>query len=92
MSPVAPIPQGVPVGTNGLNVWVMAVSGELSMTRVFHVALLVFEPELALELGLALEHAASPPASTAAAPTARRRRWLCNLLITLVLLSFWLSS
>ena len=43
MSPVAPMPYGAPVGTNGLNAWVMVVSGELSMTRVFPVALLVLE-------------------------------------------------
>src|SRR5271166_167716 len=81
MSPVAPMPQGSPVGTNGLKSWVMEVSGELSMTRVFPVVVAV---ELVLELD---EHAASPPASTAAAVTASSRLWLCNLLITFVFLS-----
>jgi hypothetical protein len=78
------MPQGAPVGTNGLNVWVMVVSGELSITRVFPVALLVLE---VLGLELELEHAASPAASRPAAPTAKSRLWLCNLLIRLVFLS-----
>src|SRR5208283_523434 len=87
MSPVAPMPQGSPVGTNGLKSWVMEVSGELSMTRVFPVVL-ALELELALVLELVLdEHAASPPASTAAAPAANSRLWLCNLLISFVFLS-----
>src|SRR5271157_1814522 len=89
MSPVAPMPQGSPVGTNGLKSWVIEVSGELSMTRVFPVVVAV-ELELELELALVLEldeHAASPPASTAAAVTASSRLWLCNLLITFVFLS-----
>jgi hypothetical protein len=81
------MPQGAPVGTKGLNDWVMAVSGELSMTRVFPVALVFAELELALEL----EHAASPAASNPAAPTTKSRLWLRNLLITLVFLSFWLG-
>ena len=88
MSPVAPMPQASPVGTNGLKSWVMEVSGELSMTRVLPVVLaLALEFELALVLELD-EHAASPPASTAAAATANSRLWLCNLLITFVFLSF----
>jgi hypothetical protein len=51
----------------------MEVSGELSMTRVFPVVVAL--PELAeLELELELdEHAASPPASTPTAATARNR-------------------
>src|SRR5436190_18080513 len=86
MSPVAPMPQGAPVGTNGLKVWVMVDSGELSITRVFPVAAeLVFEPVLP-ELELPDEHAASPAASKPAAPTARSRLWLCILLISLVFL------
>src|SRR5271157_4300069 len=85
MSPVAPMPQASPVGTNGLKSWVMEVSGELSMTRVLPVVL-ALELELALVLELD-EHAASPPASTAAAPTANSRLWLCNLLISFVFLS-----
>jgi hypothetical protein len=65
----------------------MEVSGELSMTRVFPVVVAL--PELAeLELELELdEHAASPPASTPTAATARNRLDLCNLLISLVFLS-----
>src|SRR5947209_20391227 len=89
MSPVAPMPQGAPVGTNGLKLWVMVDSGELSMTRVFPVVVAepVFEPVLP-ELELLDEHAASPAASKPAAPTARSRLWLCILLISLVFLSF----
>jgi hypothetical protein len=58
------------------------------MTRVFPVALLV---PVELELGLEpeLEHAASPAASSPAAPTAKSRLRLCNLLISLVFLSCW---
>ena len=74
--------------TNGLNAWVMEVSGELSMTRVFPVVLALELAELELELD---EHAASPPASTAAAATVSSRLWLCNLLISFVflLLRLW---
>src|SRR5690242_18105363 len=87
MSPVAPMPQGAPVGTNGLKVWVMVDSGELSMTRVFPVAAEpVFEPVLPEELGLLDEHAASPAAGKPPAPAAKSRLWLCILLITLVFL------
>jgi hypothetical protein len=87
------MPQGAPVGTNGLNVWVMVDSGELSMTRVFPVALLLLVVP-GLEL-LDDEHAASPAASKPAAPTAKSRLWLCDLLINLVFLSIlgdWVSS
>jgi hypothetical protein len=66
------MPQGAPVGTNGLKLWVMVDSGELSMTRVLPVVLPVFE-FVPLELGLLDEHAASPAASKPAAPTARNR-------------------
>jgi hypothetical protein len=66
------MPQGAPVGTNGLKVWVMVDSGELSMTRVFPVALPVFE-FVPPELEWLDEHAASPAASKPAAPTARNR-------------------
>jgi hypothetical protein len=83
------MPQGAPVATKGLNDWVMTVSGELSITRVFPVALAFAELELAL--GLELEHAASPAASNPAAPTTKSRLWLRNLLITLVFLSLWLG-
>src|SRR5690242_6931692 len=88
MSPVAPMPQGAPVGTNGLNVWVMVDSGELSMTSVLPVVaapVFVFVPP---ELVLLDEHAASPAASRPAAPTAKSRLGLFNLLITLVFLSY----
>ena len=80
------------MGTNGLNVWVMVDSGELSMIRVFPVALLVL---VVLGLELELEHAASPAASRPAAPTAKSRLRLCDLLINLVFLSLsgdWVSS
>ena len=73
MSPVAPMPHGAPVGTNGLKAWVMVDSGELSMTRVLPVvAAPVVELELP-ELDPLDEHAASPAASKPAAPTARNR-------------------
>jgi hypothetical protein len=82
------MPWGASVETNGLKAWVIVDSGELSMTRVFPVALLVpVELELELELVPELEHAASPAASRPAAPTAKSRLWLCDLLINLVFLS-----
>jgi len=80
------MPWGASVETNGLKAWVIVDSGELSMTRVFPVALLV-PVELELELVPELEHAASPAASRPAAPTAKSRPWLCDLLINLVFLS-----
>jgi hypothetical protein len=81
------MPQGAPVGTNGLKDWVIVDSGELSMTRVLPVAAApVLEPVLPEELGLLDEHAASPAASKPAAPTAKSRLWLCILLIRLVFL------
>jgi hypothetical protein len=80
------MPYAAWVIANGLKFWVMAVSGELSMTRVLPVVVVLVPAELELEPEL--EHAASPPASTAAAATARTRLWLCNLLILLVFLSF----
>jgi hypothetical protein len=59
----------------------MAVSGELSMTRVLPVVLALL-PELALVLELVLdEHAATPPASRTAAARARNCLGRCNLLI-----------
>jgi hypothetical protein len=68
---------------------VIAVSGELSITRVFPVVLvpLLAELDVEPELELELEHAASPAASRPAVATARSPLWLCNLLITLVFLS-----
>src|SRR5579863_4498499 len=67
----------------------MVVSGELSMTRVFPVVPAlpvepVLEPELELELD---EHAASPAVSRPAAASAMSLLRLCNLLISVVLLS-----
>jgi hypothetical protein len=65
------MPQAAAVVANGLKSWVMAVSGELSMTRVLPVVVPVLaEPELEFELD---EQAASPPASTPAAATAQSR-------------------
>src|SRR5580700_9444125 len=65
----------------------MVVSGELSMTRVFPVvAALPVEPALELELELD-EQAASPAVSRPAAASAMSLLRLCNLLISLVLLS-----
>ena len=68
---------------NGLKAWVIEVSGELSITRVFPVVvpwLLDVEPELELE------QAASPAASRPTVATAKNRLGLCNLLISLVFL------
>jgi hypothetical protein len=61
------------VVTNGLNAWVIEVSGELSMTRVFPVVVaLPVEPELAFVLELVLdEQAATPAASRTAADRAK---------------------
>ena len=83
MSPVAPMPWAAWVGANGLNAWVMVVSGELSMTRVFPVVEALVDG-LELELD---EHALSPAASKQAAATAISRMGLWNLLISLVFLS-----
>ena len=65
--------------------WVMVVSGELSMTRVFPVveALLELDAELELEL----EHAPSPTASKEAVAAAKSHLILCDLFISLVFLS-----
>jgi hypothetical protein len=69
----------------------MVVSGELSMTRVFPVVA-ALPVELALVLGLELdEQAASPAASRPAAASAMSLLRLCNLLISVVLLSGVLS-
>src|SRR5215469_15948354 len=62
MSPVAPMPQMAWVGTNGLNAWVIVLSGELSMTSVLE------EPELFDPVVEVLDpHAAAPAARRAAA-------------------------
>ena len=77
MSPVAPMPWGAAVDTNGLKSWVMLFSGELSMTRAG--ALLVPVPveagaeevaeapveEGALELCELLDEQAASPAASA---------------------------
>jgi hypothetical protein len=69
----------------------MVVSGELSMTRVFPVVA-ALPVELALVLGLELdEQAASPAASRPEAASAMSLLRLCNLLISVVLLSGVLS-
>ena len=65
--------------------WVMVVSGELSMTRVFPVVVALLE--LDAELEPELEHAPSPTASKEALATAKSHLVLCNLLISLVFLS-----
>ena len=65
--------------------WVMVVSGELSMTRVFPVVAAVLE--LDAELELELEHAPSPTASKEAVAAAKSHLILCNLFISLVFLS-----
>jgi pyrimidine deaminase RibD-like protein len=65
----------------------MVVSGELSMTRVFPVVVALVV-ELALVLGLELdEQAATPAASRPAAASAMSLFRLCDLLISVVLLS-----
>src|SRR5215468_5725686 len=75
MSPVAPMPHAAWVGTNGLNAWVIVLSGELSIVSVGE--------ELELdELGEVLdEHAATPAARTATALTATSVLGPRNLLI-----------
>src|SRR5215469_11046647 len=87
MSPSAPMPYAGWVLTNGLKSWVIEVSGELSITRVFPVVVAPAELDVEPELELELEHAASPAASRPAVATAKSPLWLCNLLISLVFLS-----
>ena len=65
---------------------VIAVSGELSMTRVFPVVAALLVPDAELELELELEHAPSPTASMQAAAAAKSHLILCDLLISLVFL------
>jgi len=85
------MPCGARVETNGLKACVIEVSGELSITRVFPVLVpLLAELDVEPELELELEHAASPAASRPAVATAKSRLWLCDLLISLVLLSGFL--
>ncbi len=72
MSPVAPMPCGAAVGTNGLKSWVIVLSGELSMTRVPEAPELEEPPPPPL---VAPEpHALSPAASSPAAATTVSRR------------------
>ena len=83
MSPVAPMPHVALVGANGLKAWVIEVSGELSITRVGPLALLlpvavllavaeVVDPGVELVLGLE-EHAATPAAVKTTAAAALNR-------------------
>jgi hypothetical protein len=73
------------VVANGLKAWVIEVSGELSITRVFPVVVPVLA-ELGPELEVELEQAASPAASRPAVATAKSRLGLCDLLISFVFL------
>jgi hypothetical protein len=76
----------VPVDTYGLKSWVIEVSGELSITRVWPV--LVPDDDDVAEPGVVEldEHAATPAASNPADATAMNRLWFGNLLF--ILLSF----
>src|SRR5437899_326600 len=86
MSPSAPMPQMAWVGTNGLNAWVIVLSGELSMVRVPEAE--EFEFELGEPVELLDEHAPAPAARRAAAVTAASFLWPRNLeIIFLVFLS-----
>src|SRR6266516_1902819 len=83
MSPSAPMPKMAWVGTNGLNAWVIVLSGELSMMRVPEAEEFEFdEPVELLD-----EHAPAPAARSAAATTAASFLWPGNLEIILVFLS-----
>src|SRR5258708_9099418 len=64
MSPSAPMPKMAWVAINGLNAWVMVLSGELSMTSVLE------EPEPDGVVEVLDEHAPAPAARRAAAVTA----------------------
>ena len=77
MSPVAPMPQMAWVGMNGLNAWVIVLSGELSMVRVAEEEEEEFEPDAPVEL--LDEHAPAPAARRAAAVTAASFLWPRNL-------------
>src|ERR1700746_376205 len=78
MSPSAPIPQIAWGATNGLNAWVIVLSGELSMVSVGE-ELALEEPDEVLD-----EHAATPAARTATAVTATSFLGPRNLLIIFV--------
>src|SRR5215831_1512135 len=85
MSPSAPMPKMAWVGTNGLNAWVIVLSGELSMMRVPEAEEFEFEFDEPVEL---LDpHAAAPAARRAAAVTAASFLWPRNLEIILGFLS-----
>src|SRR6516165_10034217 len=83
MSPSAPMPKMAWVGTNGLNAWVIVLSGELSMTSVLE------EPELFDPVVEVLDPQAAAPAArrAAAALTATSFLGPVNLEIILVSLS-----
>jgi hypothetical protein len=73
------MPHAAWVATNGLNAWLIVLSGELSMTSVCDV------PELEVLVGLLDEHAAAPVvARTAAAVTVTSFLGPSNLLIIFV--------
>src|SRR5690349_21648174 len=84
MSPSAPMPKMAWVGTNGLNAWVIVLSGELSMVRVPEA-----EEEFEFDEPVELldEHAPAPAARRAAAVTAASFLWPRNLEFILVFLS-----
>src|SRR5262252_10462240 len=82
MSPSAPMPKMAWVGTNGLNAWVIVLSGELSIVRVPVAEEFEFEFDEPVEL---LDpHAAAPAARRAAAATAASVLWPRNLEFILV--------
>src|SRR5689334_5020305 len=74
------------VGTNGLNAWVIVLSGELSMMRVPE-AEEDFEFEFDEPVELLDEHAPAPAARSAAAVTAASFLWPRNLEIIFGFLS-----
>src|SRR6516165_4501683 len=82
MSPSAPMPKMAWVGTNGLNAWVIVLSGELSMMRVPEAEEFEFEFDEPVEL--LDEHAPTPAARSAAAVTAASFLWPRNLEFILV--------
>jgi len=65
MRPVAPMPWGATVDTNGLKFWVMPFSGELSMTSVAPVV--VLEGAELLDAQAASPAARRPVAASASA-------------------------
>jgi hypothetical protein len=71
------------VGTNGLNAWVIVLSGELSMMRVPEAEEFEFDDPVEL----LDEHAPTPAARRAAAVTAASFLWPRNLEFILVFLS-----